>query len=365
MPKRRYRPSVDIWPGFVDALATLLMVIVLALISFVVSQMYLNESLLGKNDKLKTLEQQVKKLRNSIKGEQEKRLSLQQTSASLTSRVATLKQKITSLHEQLLRNKKVIQQHDSKNITLLKENQTLQLEYQTLIEALDLHEHNNKVLSQKVEETISSLQDALKDHINNIHHLQEEKKKNHHLSAINHSISQVNLELQSEAQALKAERQKAQDSHQSFETYRSKFLSDLVKILGNRKDIRIVDDRFIFQSEVLFAKASAELETTGRKQLDGLAHALKDISENIPSTISWILRVDGHTDQLPIRSSYASNWELSAARAIAVVKYLISKGIAPEHLVAAGFGEFQPITAQKDEESLARNRRIEFKLDQK
>jgi chemotaxis protein MotB len=148
--------------------------------------------------------------------------------------------------------------------------------------------------------------------------------------------------------------------------YRSEFFSKLLKVLGSRKDIRIVGDRFIFQSEVLFDKASADLGAEGKERLDQLVKALMEIGKTIPPAMSWILRVDGHTDQLPIKNSnYPSNWELSAARSIAVVKYLVSKGIPESRLVAAGFGQHQPLIAGATEGELARNRRIEFKLDQR
>jgi chemotaxis protein MotB len=163
--------------------------------------------------------------------------------------------------------------------------------------------------------------------------------------------------------------------------FRSDFLSKLVKVLGDRQDIRVVGDRFVFQSEVLFDRGSAELGKEGHEQLDKLAVALKEISVKIPASIHWILRVDGHTDTLPIkRPQFPSNWELSSARAISVVRYLISQGINPKNLVAAGFGEFQPLESKSDqgertgeaketlmdvEKAMARNRRIEFRLDQR
>ena len=150
-----------------------------------------------------------------------------------------------------------------------------------------------------------------------------------------------------------------------FGNYRSEFFAKLQKAIGDRSDIRIVGDRFVFQAEVLFDLGSAELGAEGKKQLDALSKALKEITEKIPAKTSWILRVDGDTDQLPIRSKYPSNWELSTERSISVVKYLISQGIAAKHLVAAGFGEFQPLEDSKDIKVQARNRRIEFKLDQR
>src|SRR5205085_151673 len=145
------------------------------------------------------------------------------------------------------------------------------------------------------------------------------------------------------------------------------FFGRLRTILGNRPDIRIVGDRFVFQSEVFFDSGQALLnKPEGRAELDQLATALIELERQIPGEIAWVLRVDGHTDIRPIISaSYKSNWELSAARAISVVQYLISKGVSPQRLVAAGFGEFQPIDTDKTEEGFSRNRRIELKLTER
>ena len=153
---------------------------------------------------------------------------------------------------------------------------------------------------------------------------------------------------------------------QELARYRSDFFGRLRQILGNRPGIRVVGDRFVFQSEVLFNSGKAEINPAGRAELDTLANALGDLEREIPTEIQWVLRVDGHTDKRPIQSpQFHSNWELSAARAIAVVQYLISKGVSPQHLVAAGFGEFQPLDVGENDEAYRRNRRIELKLTER
>lgn len=149
---------------------------------------------------------------------------------------------------------------------------------------------------------------------------------------------------------------------QELQRYRSEFFGRLREALGNRSDVKIVGDRFVFQSEVLFPSGSDELQEGGREQLAKLAKTLKDIAAKIPSDIDWVLRVDGHTDIRPIRTKFVSNWELSAARAIAVVKFLIQEGIPANRVVAAGFGEFHPLDKAETEEAYARNRRIELKI---
>ena len=154
---------------------------------------------------------------------------------------------------------------------------------------------------------------------------------------------------------------------QELSRYRSDFFGRLRAILGNRPDIRIVGDRFVFQSEVFFDTAKASLDNPeGRAELDGLATALLELEKKIPGEIPWVLRVDGHTDVRGINSpQFKNNWELSVARAISVVQYLIGKGVSPQRLVAAGFGEFQPIDPDKTEEAYSRNRRIELKLTER
>ncbi len=154
---------------------------------------------------------------------------------------------------------------------------------------------------------------------------------------------------------------------QELSRYRSDFFGKLREILGNRPDIRIVGDRFVFQSEVFFDSGAATLRPEGRAELDQLAGALLDLEKKIPPEINWVLRVDGHTDARPVSASspFKSNWELSAERAISVVQYLISKGVSPQRLVAAGFGEFQPIDPGTTEEAFSHNRRIELKLTER
>jgi chemotaxis protein MotB len=153
---------------------------------------------------------------------------------------------------------------------------------------------------------------------------------------------------------------------QELSRFRSDFFGRLRQILGNRQDVRIVGDRFVFQSEVFFDASQAVLKPEGMAELDTVANALVDLEKQIPSDIAWVMRVDGHTDVRPISTAqFRSNWELSSARAISVVQYLISKGISPQRLVAAGFGEFQPLDTAPTEAAYSRNRRIELKLTER
>jgi len=153
---------------------------------------------------------------------------------------------------------------------------------------------------------------------------------------------------------------------QELSRYRSDFFGRLRQILGARPDIRVVGDRFVFESSVLFESGKADVTPAGRDSLDSLASAVLNLEREIPPDIPWILRIDGHTDAKPINSpQFKSNWDLSAARAISVVQYLVSKGVDPRYLAAAGFGEFQPLDNGADDDALARNRRIELKLTER
>ncbi len=150
---------------------------------------------------------------------------------------------------------------------------------------------------------------------------------------------------------------------QELQRYRSDFFGRLRELLRDRKDIRVVGDRFVFQSEVLFPSGQAQMTPEGLAAMDQLAAAIVELERSIPKEIDWALQVDGHTDIRRISSSqFASNWELSTARAISVVRYLVSRGVPPERLVAAGHGEFQPLEEGTSEEALRKNRRIELKL---
>ena len=152
---------------------------------------------------------------------------------------------------------------------------------------------------------------------------------------------------------------------QELQRFKSNFFGRLRDILGNRGDVTVVGDRFVFQSEVLFAQGSASLGEDGRAQLEKIGQALKEISEEIPSDIPWVLQVDGHTDDVPVSGVYADNWELSTERALSVVRYLINDGVPASRLAATGYGEFQPIAKGVSIDARRRNRRIELKFTQR
>lgn len=198
---------------------------------------------------------------------------------------------------------------------------------------------------------------------------------------LNRQINALRVQLAALEQALDLEEQRALEQEvtiadlggklnlalagkvEELSRFRSEFFGRLRELLGDRPDVRIVGDRFVFQSEVLFPTASADIGVTGREELGKLAQSLREIAAEMPSDVPWVLQIDGHTDRRPIRTpEFPSNWELSTARAINVGKFLVTQGIAPERIAVAGFGEFQPIDDRDDEIAYRRNRRIEIKL---
>ena len=345
---RKQQHSIDIWPGFVDALATVLMVIIFVLMTFVIAQLYLTDALTDKEENVSVLERKVHELTSILSTERQRKEDLAKKKVQLDDLLADLNKRLAKLNEDLDSKKDALKEKEVSHRSVLEEMEYLKRQIDRLLKSITLYETTTVNNEHKIQDLTKKLNQALLERVEELNHLNDQ---------IN-SLKEKNIMLSKDADANKSLTRIGQ--------YRSEFFGKLQKVLGNRSDIRVVGDRFVFQSEVLFDKASAELGGEGQKGLDLLVTALKEISASIPKELPWILRIDGHTDQLPIRSTqYPSNWELSSARAIAVVKYLISKGIPESHLVAAGFGQHQPLTDGKDEKDLAKNRRIEFKLDQR
>ncbi|MSO80263.1 MAG: peptidoglycan -binding protein [Alphaproteobacteria bacterium] len=223
-------------------------------------------------------------------------------------------------------------------------------------ELTNLSQRQIEELSAKAEDQVRLLNQQIAAMRNQVAALQEalqasEAKYRDQNVQITNRGSRLNEELASRVQELAR--------------YRSEFFGRLREVIGDRQDLRIVGDRFVFQLEVLFARGETDIGEAGRGEPAKLGGALAEISRRIPKDIDWVLRVDGHTDVRPIATArFPSNWELSTARAVSVVKFLIDHGVPPGRLVAAGFGEYRPIEATGTEDALTRNRRIEFKMDQ-
>jgi chemotaxis protein MotB len=339
LSRRRRNDDAPYWPGFVDAMAQLLLVITFLLSVFMIAQFLLARQISGQDSALGKLRAQISELSQLLAMEKSAKSDLEQSFAALTSDLATEKGKSASL--------------------------ALQLETETGKGSSAANTISGLETSLDKEKTISS------------EALAKVELLNQQIAALRKQIATLSgLLSDSEARNKTADAQIADLGQrlnsalaqrvQELSRYRSEFFGRLRQILSQRSDILVVGDRFVFQSEVLFAKGQATLNVPGRQEMDKLAEAVTSLENEIPPDIAWVLRVDGHTDSDPIQSAaYKSNWELSAARAIAVVNYLIAKGVSPQHLVAAGFGEYQPLEAGDSEEAKTRNRRIELKLTER
>ena len=337
---RRSEAAFNYWPGFVDALSTLVLSIVFLLSVFLVVQFFLSQEVTGKDKALEQLNAKIAQLNEMLSLEKLDKLNLDdqlsQVRAGLASAEAE-RDRIKGLYEGLAG----AGSGAAGRATEL--NKALDSEKQVTARALAQIEVLNQQISA-LRRQLAALEDALDA---------SEKRDKESQGRIADLGQRLNVALAQRVQELSR--------------YRSEFFGRLRAILGNRPDIRIVGDRFVFQSEVFFDTGQALLLPEGRAELDQLATALIDLDKQIPSEIAWVLRVDGHTDVRPITNSpvFKSNWELSSARAISVVQYLISLGVPAQRLVAAGFAEFQPLDTGTTEDAYKRNRRIELKLTER
>lgn len=374
--RSRTRSSADIWPGFVDAISTLLLVLIFLLTIFVSSEFLLSKLLSNKDDALEGLNIQINQLTELLSLEKKENKNLTTTISRLNEKLnnAGLASDLLSMEFSDLKNKNMelnrllnsLKDSNSvikrDNIKLETQNDKLEAELKELIITL----RATSVKLQTAEEEIK-LSEAAKNQVNllnmQIVELRDQLNIIQNLLDINsEEIKKKDLQIIELGKKLNtALAVKVGELNQ----YKSEFFGRLRSILGNREDILIVGDRFIFQSEVLFESGSAEVGREGLIQLRNLSRILLDITKDIPNDIPWVLQIQGHTDQNPINTPlYPSNWELSAARAISVGRVLINSGVNSNKISVAGFAEFQPLEFGTDSDSLRKNRRIEIKLTQ-
>src|SRR5690348_6224000 len=336
---RRSESGMNYWPGFVDALSTLVLSVIFLLTVFLVVQFFLSQEVTGKDKALEQLNAKIAQLNEMLSLEKLGKLSLDDQIGQLRAGLASAeseRDRVKGLYEGLASagNDAAGRANEL--------NKALESEKSVSARALAQIEVLNQQISA-LRRQLAALEDALNA---------SEKRDKESQARIADLGSRLNVALAQRVQELSR--------------YRSEFFGRLRAILGNRPDIHIVGDRFVFQSEVFFDTGQATLLPDGRAELDKVADAVKDLEKQIPSEIPWVLRVDGHTDARPINSPiFKSNWELSSARAISVVQYLISHGVSPQRLVAAGFAEYDPLDTGNTEEAYRRNRRIELKLTER
>lgn len=333
--RKKTTPSADYWPGFVDAMATLLLVLIFLLSIFMLTQFFLAKAITGKDSALDALRSQMAELSSLLALEKRENSSLQATIFSLTDDIANAEaekaklsalisdgagsgDQVASLQSDLDKERKVSSQALAQIELVNQQLSALRRQLATLEKALEASEAKDRESQTQIADLGKRLNKALARKV------------------------------------------------QELARYRSEFFGRLRAILGNRSDIEIVGDRFVFQSELFFSSGSAQVSLRGQKDLKKIAVALREIATQIPDEVNWILRVDGHSDAAPINTAeFPSNWHLSAGRAISVVEFLVANGVPAKRLVAAGFGAYQPLSPQKSAEAYKRNRRIEFKLTQR
>lgn len=335
---RSRRPSEygEFWPGYVDVLSTLLLTVTFLLSVFMISQYFVGQEASSKDTVLKRLNRQLSELTSLLSLEKGRAREVEDEMATLQASLAALKG----------------------------DNQRLSGAAAVGDEKAAAAAGRVTVLSKE----LSDQKDVSADALGKVDLL------NQQLIALRRQIAALNEALQSAEAKDKDAQVRITDlgsrlnvvlarQVQELQRYRSDFFGRLRELLKDRRDIRVVGDRFVFQSEVLFPSGQAVMSTEGLGAIDALATAIIDLERQIPPEIDWSLQVDGHTDSRRIGSrEFPSNWELSSARATSVVKYLISRGVSPRRLVAAGYGEYAPLEEGISEEALRRNRRIELKL---
>ena len=327
------------WPGFVDVLSTLLLVVIFLMSIFMLAQYFASQEVSGKDAALQRLTRQLNELTNLLALEKGKTKSAQDELAALQATLSSLQEENTKLSGFALSGDEKSKAAEARISAL-----TADLDKQKEISSEALAKVdilNQQLLSLRRQ--IAALNEALEA---------SEKKDAESQTRIKNLGARLNAALARQVQEL--------------QRYRSDFFGRLRELLKNRKDIKVVGDRFVFESEVLFPSGSDQLTPAGLGAMDQLASAIIELERQIPKEINWALQVDGHTDIRPINSpTFPSNWELSTARAISVVEHLESQGVPPHRLMAAGFGEYQPLAQGRSASAFRQNRRIEFKLTER
>lgn len=403
---RRARNRVDIWPGYVDAMAALLMVVIFLLLVFVTAQVLLSHTVSQQDTELFSLRQRLAEITELLGLERDKNADLSaKTSAlgdlvsrlmsendDLVGQVENLSAERTALLDRVNAQERTMANLERDLGALGEVRGRLESQVSQLDDSLDMRRDQAESLIRdrnrvraELEATRETLARRSADLATRQAELDEERRisaaARAELELLNRQIAALRRQLQEIGQALAAAEADKRDQQaeiadlgrrlnlalarevNQLRAYQSEFFGRLREVLGDNPDIRVEGDRFVLSSELLFASGTDRLGAAGQQQLLRLANTLRELATRIPADLDWVLRVDGHTDRVPINTSrFPSNWELSTARAVSVVRFLIAQGIAPERLVAAGFGEHRPLDPASTETAFARNRRIEFKL---
>ena len=389
------RPENYTWPGFVDALATLLMVIIFVLLVFVLIQVNLAYRVAGQDATMNDMRAQIVSLGDLLNLERKANDELKDELAGISNLLDATTKERDSLVTQLANATATLSLRDSeiRQLTAIQAQteESLEAARQTIAErvaALEAIELTLAEAQAKLMESEVEIADAAARNVSSLARISELETKNAasqaEVAQMTNAVTALRLRIE-ELTSLLAEKeaQAARDKIaiaslgkslnnalasrvQELQRFRSEFFGRLREVLRGRDDVRIVGDRFVFQSEVLFAQGAASLGPEGEEKLGQLAVALNQIAAEIPEDIDWILQVEGHTDDIPVRAGrFADNWDLSTERALSVVRFLAESGLPANRLAAAGYGEFQPLDDAGSDEARRRNRRIEMKLTQR
>ncbi|MDD2770322.1 MAG: peptidoglycan -binding protein [Methylococcus sp.] len=353
----RRRRTLDIWPGFVDALSSLILVMVFVLLLFAIGQFVLAETLSGKSRALDLLNGQIAELAKTLALTQDDKRELDSRVKELAASLSSAVSERDAFKAQADSSRAEAVKLGADVLALAELKKQLEAQVANLVGQLDLSKKDlvaaNEVNARSVAQT---------------------ELLNRQLAALREQLEQVSAALNLANASIKAKDARIADLGKELnvalaakvnqlERYRSEFFGRLSEALGNRSDIRVVGDRFVLPTDILFDSGSADLGPAAQAQLERLSESVREVAGKIPPAIDWVLRIDGHTDKRPIQTDrFPSNWELSTARAVAILKYLVMRGVSPQRLSANGFGEFQPVDALDTTEGYAKNRRIEIQL---
>ncbi len=362
------------WPGFVDALSSLLMVIIFVLMIFVISQFFLSKKMSGQDEALIQLRNNLIELGELLSLERD-------TTTELTSQLSILETRIVEIKNELFKEKEITKQvteelRGKNNIISLNESEILELRA-----ILDDKIQKSLALKNNVSDLNKKIDIQNKEMINKDKIINSNRDEINQLIATSLKLQKKLRQLQTLLSAYKAKDKKenvktltiGKDVNsalarrvEELEKFKSDFFGRVRELIKGRKEIRVVGDRFVFQSEVLFSIGSDELGVKGQLELKKLATTLMEIEKSLPTDIDWILQIEGHTDSLPVKKgqTFKDNWELSTKRALSVLRFLIKQGIKPNRLSALGYGSFQPIDSNDTKSARIKNRRIEMKITQ-
>lgn len=419
----RQRQTLDLWPGFVDALAALLMVIIFLVMVFTVAQFFLSETLMGRDKALDDLNRQISLLSEELAGEQGRIARLQEdlagrndTISRLITKSRELERLLDAEREQLAAARgeaaarartvertraeladeraaaaagRRLVETLARQIAQLREDiagykETLARAERRSAELIGLLASERARAGRAEGEAEAGARALAGARAELASEREAGARAGLRIAEVTRELADIRGELARLNAALEASEASRQEQEVEIATltrrlqqalvskvaelarYRSEFFGRLREVLGDDANIRVVGDRFVFQSEILFESGSARFNRPALGQVDRLAETLREVTARIPESIDWVLRVDGHTDRVPISTpQYPSNWELSAARAISLVRALIDRGLPARRLVAAGFGDNYPLDPGDTAEAYSRNRRIELKLTQR